>query len=64
MQQMQNLMKIEIEEEYDDIRIDKVLSAYLTELSRTYIQKLIDNGNVDSLILAFAVVICESKDEI
>ena len=46
MQQMQNLMKIEIEEEYDDIRIDKVLSAYLTELSRTYIQKLIDNGNV------------------
>ncbi len=46
MQQMQNLMKIEIEEEYDDIRIDKVLAAYLTELSRTYIQKLIDNGNV------------------
>ena len=46
MQQMQNLMKIEIEEEYDDIRIDKVLSAYLTELSRTYIQKLIENGNV------------------
>ncbi len=46
MQQMQNLMKIEIEEEYDDIRIDKVLAAYFTELSRTYIQKLIDNGNV------------------
>lgn len=46
MQPMQNLMKIEIEEEYDDIRIDKVLAAYLTELSRTYIQKLIDNGNV------------------
>jgi len=46
MQQMQNLMKIEIEEEYDDIRIDKVLAAYLTELSRTYIQKLIDHGDV------------------
>ena len=44
--QMQNLMKIEIEEENDDIRIDKVLAAYFTELSRTYIQKLIDNGNV------------------
>ncbi len=44
--QMQNLMKIEIEEEYDDIRMDKVLAAYLTDLSRTYIQKLIDNGNV------------------
>jgi len=46
MQQMQNLMKIEIEDCYDDIRIDKVLSVYLTGLSRTYIQKLIDNGNV------------------
>ncbi len=44
--QMQNLMKIEIEEEYDDIRMDKVLAAYLTDLSRTYIQKLIDNRNV------------------
>lgn len=46
MQQTPTLMKIEIEEEYDDIRIDKVLSAYLPELSRTYIQKLIENGNV------------------
>ena len=46
MQQMQNLMKIEIEEAYDDIRIDKVLAAYLTELSRTYIQKLLEGGNV------------------
>lgn len=46
MQQMQNLMKIEIEEDYDDIRIDKVLAAYLTDLSRTYIQKLIEGGNV------------------
>ena len=46
MQQMQNLMKIEIDEEYDDIRIDKVLAAYLTELSRTYIQKLIESGSV------------------
>ena len=46
MQQMQNLMKIEIEEDYDEIRIDKVLAAYFTELSRTYIQKLIEGGNV------------------
>lgn len=46
MQQMSNLMKIEIEEEYDDIRTDKVLAAYLTDLSRTYIQKLIESGNV------------------
>ena len=46
MQQMQNLMKIEIEEEYDDIRIDKVIAAYLSDLSRTYIQKLIEGGQV------------------
>ena len=46
MQQMQTLMKIEIEEEFDDIRVDKVLSVYLSGLSRTYIQKLIENGNV------------------
>ena len=46
MQQMQSLMKIEIEEDYDDIRIDKVLAAYLSDLSRTYIQKLIEGGNV------------------
>ncbi len=46
MQQLQNLMKIEIEEEFDDIRVDKVLSAYLSDFSRTYIQKLIENGHV------------------
>lgn len=46
MQQMPNLMKLEIDEEYDEIRIDKVLASYLSDLSRTYIQKLIDNGNV------------------
>ena len=46
MQQIQTLMKIEIEEDFDDIRVDKVLAGYLTELSRTYIQKLIENGNV------------------
>ena len=40
------LMKIEIEEEYDDIRLDKVLSSYLSDLSRTYIQKLISDGLV------------------
>ncbi|MBO5352038.1 MAG: RluA family pseudouridine synthase [Lachnospiraceae bacterium] len=39
-------MKIEMEEEYDDIRVDKVLSAYLPDLSRTYIQKLIEGGMV------------------
>ena len=46
MSQMLNLMKIEIDEDFDDIRIDKVLAAYLSELSRTYLQKLIENGNV------------------
>lgn len=46
MSQMLNLMKIEIDEDFDDIRIDKVLAAYLSELSRTYLQKLIESGNV------------------
>ncbi len=44
--QTQNLMKFEIEEEFDDIRIDRVLSSYLSDLSRTYIQKLIADGRV------------------
>ena len=42
----QTLMKIEIEEDYEDIRLDKVLSSYLSDLSRTYIQKLISDGFV------------------
>ena len=46
MSQTPTLMKIEMEEEYDDIRVDKVLSAYLPDLSRTYIQKLIEGGMV------------------
>ena len=46
MPPMQNLMKIEIEADFDDIRVDKVLAAYFSDLSRTYIQKLIDGGNV------------------
>ena len=44
--QTQNLMKFEIEEEFDDIRIDRVLASYLSDLSRTYIQKLIAGGRV------------------
>ena len=46
MQQNPKLMKIEIEEEYDDIRVDKVLAAYFSDMSRSYLQKLIENGNV------------------
>lgn len=41
-----NLMKFEIEAEQDSIRIDKVLAMYLSDLSRTYIQKLISDGRV------------------
>ncbi len=44
--QTKNLMKFEIENDFDDIRIDKVLSAYLPDISRTYIQKLITGGLV------------------
>lgn len=46
MQQNPTQIKLEIEEEYDNIRIDKVLTACFTDLSRSYIQKLIENGMV------------------
>lgn len=46
LQTSPTLMKIEIDEEYDDIRVDKVLAAYLTDRSRTYLQKLIEGGQV------------------
>lgn len=46
MQQNPTQIKLEIEDEYDNIRIDKVLTACFTDLSRSYIQKLIENGMV------------------
>lgn len=46
MQQNPTQIKLEMEEEYDNIRIDKVLTACFNDLSRSYIQKLIDNGLV------------------
>ncbi len=39
-------IKFEINEEQEDIRIDKVLSEVLPDLSRSYIQKLIKDGQV------------------
>ncbi len=44
--QAKNLMKIEIEENQDGIRIDKVLSEQLCDVSRSYLQKLISDGMV------------------
>ncbi len=44
--QISNLMKFEIEQEFDEIRIDKVLAEYLPDCSRTYLQKLIAEGRV------------------
>ncbi len=35
-----------VENEYQGLRIDKYLSEVLTELSRSYIQKLIDEGHI------------------
>lgn len=46
MQQNPTQIKLEIEDEYDNIRIDKVLTSCFTDLSRSYIQKLIENGMV------------------
>lgn len=48
MQQNPTQIKLEMEEEYDNIRIDKVLTACFNDLSRSYIQKLIDNGMVSA----------------
>lgn len=44
--QARNLMKLEIEEEWDGVRIDKVLSEQLSDFSRSYLQKLISDGMV------------------
>ena len=48
MTQTQSVMKIELEERFDGIRIDKVLAEYFPDLSRTYLQKLISDGRVKS----------------
>lgn len=44
--QTRNLMKLEIEEGQDGIRIDKVLSEQFSDVSRSYLQKLISDGMV------------------
>lgn len=44
--QAKNLIKLEIGEEQDSIRIDKVLSEQLCDVSRSYLQKLISDGMV------------------
>lgn len=44
--QTRNLMKLEIEEDQDGIRIDKVLSEQICDVSRSYLQKLISDGMV------------------
>jgi len=38
--------KFVVEEEYDDFRVDKLLSQYRQDLSRSYLQKLIEEGRV------------------
>lgn len=38
------VISLVVEEKYDGLRIDKYLSDIMTELSRTYIRKLIDDG--------------------
>ena len=41
-----NEMRIVVSEDYDDIRMDVCISSLLSDKSRTYIQKLIKEGNV------------------
>jgi 23S rRNA pseudouridine1911/1915/1917 synthase len=42
----EQVLEFAVEEEYNGVRIDKYLSVIQTELSRSYIQKLIDDGRV------------------
>jgi len=42
----EQLIQIEVEEEFSNLRIDKYLATVLNELSRSYLQKLITEGKV------------------
>lgn len=42
----EQLIQIEVEEENDNIRIDKYLSSVMDDISRSYLQKLITEGRV------------------
>ena len=35
-----------VDEQFDDMRVDKYLSLLFEDMSRTYIQKLIKDGNI------------------
>lgn len=45
-QEIQNIQSFEIPEDYNEIRIDKLLSEIYSDQSRTFFQKLIKAGNV------------------
>jgi len=42
----EQLIQFDVEEEFDNIRIDKYLSTVMDDLSRSYLQKLITDGKV------------------
>ncbi|HAE61139.1 MAG TPA: RNA pseudouridine synthase [Eubacteriaceae bacterium] len=43
---MEKLENIVVDEKNDSVRIDNYLSSYYSEISRSYIKKIIDSGNV------------------
>jgi len=46
LEEQEQFIRIEVEDDCDNIRIDKYLSTVLNELSRSYLQKLITDGRV------------------
>lgn len=46
LQEQEQVLQYTVEEDYDGIRIDKYLSVIQDELSRSYIQKLIEEGRI------------------
>lgn len=46
MENIKNLLEIEVDENFNGERLDKIINSYFEEATRSYIQKLIDNNYV------------------
>lgn len=47
LEEQEQIIRLEVEDDYDNLRIDKYLSTVLDDLSRSYLQKLIADGRVN-----------------
>ena len=43
---MEQIYTVQVKEDEAGLRMDKLLAAYVTEVSRSFLQKLIDQGNI------------------